>query len=122
MNSNLNTNERLKSVVKMVADFLMGNQALSRISILADQAHPAVNDNTMKTIKGLNTVIANSDGVLRQSDRFSAFALTSILQSAFLRKDLTSELYGYDSYIKEQRDSFIDLMVDKLFGSGDTNE
>ncbi|MEK4511377.1 TetR/AcrR family transcriptional regulator [Paenibacillus anaericanus] len=122
LNSNLNTNERLKSVVKMVADFLMGNQALSRISILADQARPAVNDNTMKTIKGLTAVIVNSDGVLRKSDKFSAFALTSVLQSAFLRKDMTTEICGYDFNMKEQRDSFIDLMVDKLFGSGDTNE
>jgi len=114
--------QRVITVVKMVADFLMEHQAISRISILADYRQPAPDDNTMKTVKGFSAVLAKGGGELGRKQQFAVFALTSLLQSAFLRKDLTAGLCGYDFNQKEERDALIDMMADQLGVGGEEYE
>lgn len=114
----LKGNERLKIVVKLVADFLMNNQAISRISILGDYSRPASHDNTMNTVDGFSKALVKEGKEIGGGQKSSLFALTSVLQAAFLRKDLTAELFGYDFNDKAERDLFIDLMVETLFAGG----
>ncbi|MNP87290.1 hypothetical protein D3C76_1880830 [compost metagenome] len=44
------------------------------------------------------------------------FALTALMQAAFLRKELSSGLFGYDMENKEERDRFIGWIAARLFG------
>ena len=43
------------------------------------------------------------------------FALTAMLQAAFLRRDISGETFGRDVRIKEERDRYIDWLTDQLF-------
>ncbi len=118
LNTSLNPNDRLLYVVKQVADFLMDNKAVSRISILGDYTNPQVLDNTMKTVKGFYASL----GQYNISDRdknILLFAVTSILQSSFLRADMSRELFGYDMHNKPERDAFIDFIVKRLLNNTD---
>lgn len=106
--------EKLKATAKSVADFLMANPSVSRISILGDYHKPQVDDNTMKTVKGFSFVYDNHN-ILDKNKKMLAFGLTSMLQAIFLRKDMCKELFGFDFYIKEERDSWIDFIIEHLF-------
>lgn len=104
--------ERLKATAKAVFDFLMENPAVSRISILGDFRAPQAEDNTMRTAAGF---LATA-GVDSPEYRAAAFALTSTMQGAFLRREAGKSCMGYDIRIKEERDACIDFLADALFG------
>jgi AcrR family transcriptional regulator len=105
---------QLAAVVKLVADFLMDNQPVSQISILGDYKNPKPLDNTMKTAYGFTRSLGDYD-MTDDDKKLLAFALTSVLQAMFLRRQLSAELFGCDFNNKAQRDSFIDFIVARLF-------
>jgi AcrR family transcriptional regulator len=109
----LNPVDYLKSVAKSVADFLMENQAVARISILGDFHNPQKTDNTMKTVKGFGSAISELN-ISNQEKTILMFALTSILQAVFLRAGMSRELFGYDFQVKNERDMFIDSIIEHL--------
>lgn len=41
--------------------------------------------------------------------------LTSTMQVAFLSRDVSGEIFGYNLKIKEERDAYIDSLVGLLF-------
>ena len=111
---------RITAMAQQVADFLASNPAISRISILGDLAQPALRDNTALTMAGFAAAWqgGNRNGEPGAPDAKTAvFALTALIQSAFLRKELSRELFGYDMENKEERDRFIGWIADRLFGS-----
>jgi len=110
----LSYKERIKMAAKSVIDFLMENQAVSRISIIGDHYNPQVLDNTMKTVQGFSSYLKDLE-ISDKDKKILLFGFVSTLQTAFLRKDLSKELFGLDFYIKEERDSFIDIIVDSFF-------
>ena len=105
----------LKHSMKLVFDFLIENPAISRISILSDFKNPQMNDHTMKSATGARQKMSNLDMPERERLVLS-FALVSLMQAFFLRKEQSGELFGYDINIKEQRDEVLDLIIDKLMG------
>ncbi|MBB2184409.1 TetR family transcriptional regulator [Lachnospiraceae bacterium MD1] len=105
--------DRLKTVSKLVADFLMDNPEVSRISILGDHANPGIEDNTMKTVSGFLHVLTGSD-IAESKQKMLLFTMTSILQAAFLRKEISKECFGVNFYDKTERDFFIDDMIERL--------
>jgi len=106
--------ERLKTVAKLVIDFLIANPSVSRISILGDHYNPKILDNTMKTIKGFSFSLIDSS-IPEEEKKVLLFSLSSILQISFLRKDISKESYGIDFNKKEERDKYIDYIIDQLF-------
>jgi AcrR family transcriptional regulator len=109
--------ERLKLTVKSVADFLIANPSVSRISVLSDYKSPQLCDNTMKTVQGFLSVF-DVEGILDKGKKIISFMLTSVLQALFLRKDISKALFGYDFYNKTERDTLLDLIVERLYGEG----
>ncbi len=111
---------RITAVAQQVADFLASNPAISRISILGDLARPALRDNTALTMAGFTAAWQggrSNNGEPGAADiKTAVFALTAMIQSAFLRKELSRELFGYDMENKEERDRFIAWIADRLFG------
>lgn len=112
---NLGYFEKIRAAAKSVMDFLMSNPAVSRISILGDFGKPKILDNTMKTVQGFSYSL-NELEISANLKTIQVFGFVSILQAAFLRKDLSKELFGFDFYIKEERDAFIDIIAESLFG------
>lgn len=104
--------EITKSVAKQVMDFLMENQQISKVSILGDLKQPKAMDNTMKTVLGFDSCL--SGGQITEEHKRRAFMITTVLQEAFLRKDLMKEGFGVDFYNKEQRGQFIDDVIERF--------
>ena len=106
---------QLKQRTKLVFDFLIDNPAVSKISILSDHKNPKNEDNTMKSTMGICRALC--DFGIPENDRvILAFALVSVMQALFLRREQSEELFGYDLHIKERRDEVLDLIIDNLFG------
>ncbi|KOF56400.1 MULTISPECIES: TetR/AcrR family transcriptional regulator [Clostridium] len=114
-NDELNSISRLKKVTKMVANFLVQNPSVSKISILGDMNAPKEADNTMKTVNGFLFSMEDYN-ISKEEKMLLSFGLTSILQAAFLRKDTMKESLGLDFKSKKEREIFIDFMIDRLFG------
>lgn len=104
--------EITKYVAKQVMDFLMDNKQISRVSILGDLKQPSVTDNTMKTVLGFAKSL--SGGQPTDKHTISSFMITSVLQEAFLRKDILKDCIGVDFNSKEQRDNFIDYIIERF--------
>ena len=106
---------RLRHTAKLVLDMFIGKPAISRIFILSDNKNPKINDNTIKSAKGIRKMICDAE--MPENERFVlSFALVSIMQTLFLRKDQSGELFGYDLNVKEQRDEVLDMIIDNMFG------
>ncbi len=112
---------RITAVARQVADFLAANPAISRISILGDLTQPALQDNTALTMAGFSAAWqggkSSSGDPATLNVKTAVFALTALIQSAFLRKEQSRELFGYDMENKEERDRFIGWMAERLFRS-----
>ena len=69
----------------------------------------------MKSTMGICRALC--DFGIPENDRvILAFALVSVMQALFLRREQSEELFGYDLHIKERRDEVLDLIIDNLFG------
>ncbi len=104
---------RLKHTAKLVMDFLMENQPVSRISILGDYKNPKPNDNTMGTVRGFSHSTGGK-GAPQGRELITLFALTAAMSSMFLRKDVSKDIFGIDMYNKEERGLFVENLVDIL--------
>lgn len=104
--------DRVKIVAKQVVDILVAKPEISRISILGDMVTPKITDNTMNTVAGFTY----STGGNVPEAKLLSFLFTMILQGTFLRKDMMMELFGYDFNNKEDRDAFLDSVIDQLYG------
>lgn len=105
------------SVACQVMDFLMENQQISRMSILADMNNPRNTDNTMETVRGFAASLSGTNSTLQ--DLEDAFLLTAILQESFLRKDVLINAIGINFYNKIERDEYIKRSIMKLMNWGD---
>lgn len=99
----------LGATAKQVADFLFAHPQISRISILGDLQTPGRADNTAGTVQGFAAVLAG--GKPGSEQLAAAFALTSVLQTAFLRRTLLLQTTGLDLSHKPVRDGWIDSLV-----------
>lgn len=110
--------DRITSATKQVMDFLVSNEAISRISILSDMRNPSAQDNSTKTMQGFLSIFSNEMNDLEAKKL--CFALTSILQVCFLRRNSGMEFIGLNMFNKDDRDNFIDFIVRKLFSSSES--
>ncbi|MCR3758426.1 TetR/AcrR family transcriptional regulator [Clostridium felsineum] len=117
----INPIDRLKEVSKEVADFLIENPSVSKISIVGDMMNPRALDNTMKTVKGFMFSLEDVEFSEKEKALLS-FILTSVLQNAFLRKEVTENSFGFNFNEKNSRDIFIDFVIDRLFIGRDKYE
>ena len=104
--------EITKCVARQVMDFLMDNSQIARVSIMGDCRQPKTADNTMKTVLGFAHCL--SGGQITDMHTKSAFMITSVLQAAFLRKDVLRECLHVDFYDSEQRGLFIDQLIERF--------
>ena len=106
--------QALGATAKQVADFLFAHPQISRISILGDLQTPGKADNTAGTVQGFAAVL--SGGKPTGEQLAAAFTLTSVLQTAFLRRTLLLQTTGLDLNHKLVRDGWIDSLVATITG------
>lgn len=104
--------EITKCTAIQVADFLMNHMQISRLSILGDLNTPKVKDNSISTVYAFAHCM--SGGIKTDKYIKKAFFLVSILQESFLRKDVLVHNMGIDFYDKNQRDDYINNIIDIL--------
>lgn len=116
----LSDQDRLISWASQTFDFLFENQAICTISILSDMQSYLVNSNSVYTQKGFACAIRSSQ--YQETKKLLAFILVSAMQTAFLAKNITKEIMGYDLYSKSERDLFISDTVTMLLHGINHNE
>lgn len=116
----LSDDTRLTSWASQTFDFLFENQAIAGISILSDMQSYSADSNSVYTQRGF--AFAMRDGRDGERKKLLAFILVSAMQTAFLAKDATKEIIGYDLYSKTGRDAFIADTVTMLIHGADRRE
>jgi len=131
---NANPIEMTKAAAKRVMDFYFENEQLARVSILMDAQNPGSQDCTVRIVSGfaygmvdrpkLEAMLTNdkiSDSMKQQfrehfinEQRIKAFMLVTTLNDAFIRRDSLKESIGVDICNKEQRDEFVEELVEML--------
>lgn len=110
---------KLRHMVKLAADLVFGNPEISRISIANDMLHANDKDNAMQTSRAFFSYLKNIYGEKKSELELKIIVhlLTSAAQVAFLRKDVFKRYTGIDHDDKNQRDSFLDMLIDILIKS-----
>lgn len=105
---------RLTATAKGVFEFLFANKELSRLSILGDMKDYSADSNTVHTMEGFMRRIG--DALEFEERRRIASMLTATIQSAFLSSFSSYEYMGYRLQEQQQREQFIESVVEQLFG------
>lgn len=104
---------RLASWASQTFDFLFANQAITGISILSDMQNYTADSNSVCTQRGFAFALRGSHK--EEAKRLLVFVLVSAMQAAFLSKDASKEVLGYNLYVKTERDRFIFDTITMLF-------
>ncbi len=116
----LSDKARLISWASQTFDFIFENQAIAGRSILSDMQNYSADSNSVYTQRGFAFAIRSKQK--EETKRLLVFLLVSAMQVAFLAKDITKEILGYDLYSKPERDLFISDTVTMLLHSTDSKE
>ena len=108
--------DKLKYLIKSTSTFLALQPGISRISILNDLTAGSPGDNSIQTINAYYPVMKEACGDKKTDDELFILLhmLISSVQVAFLRRDVLKKMNNIDFNRKEQRDAFIDKLVDSL--------
>lgn len=111
--------ERLRIMSKRVCDYLAEHPELTRLTMLTDLRRGSFEgDNTDRLMDAFLPLIAAARGV-EENERpaeFSTHILVHALQAGILRSSSIETRIGLDFYAKEDRDRFVDLTIDQIFG------
>ena len=109
--------DKLKYLVKLNSGFLVTNIGISRISISNDILSGNSNDNSTQTAKAYFPVVKEVCGDKKTESEIYVMLhiLISSLQVAFLRSEVLKETNGIDFFNVEQRELFIDRVIDSIF-------
>lgn len=108
--------EKLKHVFKVKCDFIVENPIISKTSMMLDLNTATLDDNTDQSAKVHYKVLKEIFGD-RKTDKelfLILHILMSSIQVAFLRKDVIKIYTEVDFFDKEQRDLYIDTLVDRV--------
>lgn len=109
--------DKLRFLTKRMCSFIVQNQGISRVSILSDLSAANYLDNTSQTAKAYLPVMREVCGSEKSDKELYqlSFILQATLQSAFLRRNVLMQSVNFDFYDTEQRDQFIDTIIDTIF-------
>ncbi len=108
--------EKLKFMAKSTTNFMVTNPGISRISILHDLQEGNIEDNSMRSTRAYYQIFQDVFGG-RKSEKEIKIMLqmfVAAIQVTFLHADVYQEYSGIDFFNKEDREDFIDNLVDLL--------
>ena len=107
--------EKLDYLGNMTLAFLFEHDAVSRISILSDMRTPKEDDNTHRTYAAyLPLVSACRPDWDEERVKRRTFCLIAVMQQAFLRREIVSQMLGVDLNTAEGRRTFHTQMLHDL--------
>lgn len=99
--------EKLNLLSNMTLNFLFEHDGISKISILTDMQSPRAGDNTHRTYQAyLPLVAACRPDWEEETVRRKTFCLITIMQQAFLRQEVVSQMLGIDLGTEAGRRAF----------------
>lgn len=105
--------KRLTDWAKRIFEFIYKNRSIVGISILGDMRNNLEVSNSVYTQIGLEQAIrSNMDD---RKKKQMIFTLTSTMQGAFMQDNVVKSRLGFDFSKKEDRDQYIDSLVNVLF-------
>lgn len=109
--------DKLKFLIKSTGRFLAANLGISRISISSDIVGGNPNDNTLQTIRAYFPVVKEVCGDKKSDEELYIMLhiLISSVQVAFLRNEVMKKTQGIDFFNIEQREAFIDKVIETIF-------
>lgn len=114
--------ERLHKLGCLTLDYLFEHAAVSRISMLSDLKKPKSDDNSMRTYRAyLPLVSACRPEWSEEEVKNRTFMLISIMQSAFLRREIILAETGEDLCVKETRHAYHLKQLKTILGGKDEN-
>ena len=109
--------DKLRYVFKAKCSFLVANPVLSRMSMMLDLSSAGLEDNTDQAAKVHVKVLREAFGE-RKTDNEELFVILHVLmssiQNAFLRSNVFKINTGIDFFSQEQREQYIDDLVDRV--------
>lgn len=106
--------DQIKGIAKYVMNFLFEHPQISMISILGDLKKPHIKDNSVGTIYGFASYMPKTR--INETNLLKAFELVALMQVAFIKKDILKELCNINLDNKEERDKYIDSLVNVIMG------
>lgn len=109
--------EKLLFLGDMTFTFLFEHEAVSRISVLSDLAHPKEDDNTHRTFTAyLPLVAACRPAWSEKKVQEKTFYLITLMQQSFLRHRQISTLMDIDFSDSAQRSAYHKKIVEQILG------
>ena len=106
--------EQVAERTKKVMDFIFRYPAISHISTLDDLSDYNMRGNSVAIQKGFSFAIGKK-AMDEDTKRLLVFMLTSAIQTAFLARNVSKDVLGYDMAVKEERDACAQRMAELLF-------
>ena len=118
MNLDMSPIDKLKHVFKLKCNFIVSNPEISKISMMIDLNSSGINDNTdQAAMVHLNVLRELFGNEKTDSELFTIFhTISSSIQVAFLRSNVFKLHTGIDFFDTEQREKFIDKLIEKVIG------
>jgi len=92
--------------------FLVNNPEISKISMLSDLSQPNIESNSSVSYKAIFKAIPDTEP--ENIRKIKAFMLLSTIQSAFLNRVISHELFGFDLYCENDYSLFFRLVTEIL--------
>lgn len=102
----------IASFTASVFTFLINNPEISKISMLSDLSQPSAENNSSVSCKAVFKAI--SDNESENIRKIKAFMLLSTIQSAFLNRQIGSELLGFNLNCESDYKRFFRLVTEIL--------
>ncbi len=87
-------NADMAAFVARVFAFLTDNPEISKISMLSELAHPSTDSNSSVSYRAIFKAIADTKP--KKLRKVKAFMLLATIQSAFLNREISNEVFGLD--------------------------
>ncbi len=115
-NLDLNPIDKLRYVFKTMSSFLVQNPSISKTSMILDLNTATLNDNTHQASNLHFKALKDFYG--EQKNDYEIFVILHIIMSsiqvAFLRNNTIKADAGLDFFDEDQRDYFIDNLIDRI--------
>lgn len=114
---NLNPIEKIKLLLRINLKFLIENPGISKVSIVNDLINGNSIDNSIQTRSAYLELLKGIYGSSKDENELKLILqiLISTLQIIFLRKDIIRETDKIDLNVENQRDKYINEIVERIF-------
>ncbi|MGI6091069.1 MAG: TetR/AcrR family transcriptional regulator [Saccharofermentanales bacterium] len=102
----------MASFTASVFTFLINHPEISKISMLGDLAQPSTESNSSVSYKAILKAVPDTEP--ENIRKIKAFMLLSTIQSAFLNRETSAELLGFNLNDEDDYDRFFRLVTEVL--------